>query len=126
MMTIRRKLLIGLLGGTLGCTLIAGIVMYLHVQDEANELFDYQLKLVAGSLPAQLSSQEKMPGTEDSEEDIVIQAWDRSGNLFYTSQPALSLPRSPEAGFRTVSARLLLTHRSHSAVVQPRTSVTRP
>jgi two-component system OmpR family sensor kinase len=104
MMTIRRKLLIGLLGGTLGCTLIAGIVMYLHVQDEANELFDYQLKQVAGSLPAQLSSHEKMPGTEDSEEDIVIQAWDRSGNLLYTSQPALSLPRSPEAGFRTVSA----------------------
>jgi two-component system OmpR family sensor kinase len=104
MRTIRQQLLIGLLSGTLACTLIAGAAMYLKVREEANELFDYQLKQVAGSLPAQFSPQSVQPRNDETEDDTVIQAWDRSGGVLYTSHPALSLPRYPAIGFKTVSA----------------------
>jgi two-component system OmpR family sensor kinase len=105
MRTIRQQLLIGLLCGTLVCTGIAGVAMYLTLRDEANELFDYQLKQVAASLPEQLSSPSNQPETREPEEQVVIQAWDSNGKEIYTSHPASSLMRFPEAGFKTVTTR---------------------
>lgn len=105
MKTIRLQLLIWLLGGMLACTLVAGVAMYAKVREEANELFDYQLKQVAGLLPAQGALQAQPAGAaEDPEEDIVVQVWGRDGTMIYVSHPALALPRYPENGFKTVSA----------------------
>lgn len=44
MRPLRQQLLIWLLGGMLMSTLLAGSVLYIQVHEEANELFDYQLK----------------------------------------------------------------------------------
>jgi two-component system OmpR family sensor kinase len=103
MTSIRRQLLIGLLGGMLVCTLIAGAAMYLELREEANELFDYQLKQLAASLPSQFVSPPTQTAAEDAEDDIVIQAWDRSGKLLYASQPEPPLPHYAEPGFKTIS-----------------------
>jgi two-component system OmpR family sensor kinase len=102
MKSIRQQLLIGLLCGTFACMLVAGAATYVKVREEANELFDTQLRQIALSLPAELPSEPNMPATEDPEDDFVIQAWDRNGKLLYSSQPAQQLPLPRDTGFKTV------------------------
>ena len=51
MNSIRQRLLLWLIVGMLISTGIAGLSMYWLAQDEANELFDYQIKQIALSLP---------------------------------------------------------------------------
>ena len=50
MTSIRRHLLVGLLGALLVAGLAAAAGVYLKAQDEANALFDYQLKQLALAL----------------------------------------------------------------------------
>ena len=76
MRTIRRQLLLWLLGGVLACTVLAGLAMYFKVREEASELFDYQLQEIAASLPAHISAARDEPGEHDPEQDIVVQVWD--------------------------------------------------
>lgn len=107
MRPLRQQLLIWLLGGMLASTLLAGAVLYLQVHEEANELFDYQLKQMAVSLPAQLTLPTPPPWGPDPEEDqdIVVQVWDRNGQQLYASNRNLALPRYPPTGFHTVTTR---------------------
>ena len=105
MKTIRHQLLVWLLGGMLASTLVAGAAMYAKVREEADELFDYQLRQIAVSLPASISSPSAALGETDPEEDFVVQVWNRRGDLIYASHPDLVLPRSPGAGFTTISGR---------------------
>ena len=102
MTTIRRQLLLWLLGGMLVCTLAAGLAMYLKVSEETSELFDYQLREVAASLPPSFSAAQPEPGEHDPEEDIVVQVWDGTGRRVYASHPGLALPRLQQEGFRTL------------------------
>jgi two-component system, OmpR family, sensor kinase len=97
--TIRRQLLLWLLGGVLACTLAAGLAMYLKVREETSELFDYQLREVAASLPPDFTAGARVPGEHEPEEDIVIQVWDRDGAQVYASHPRETLPRVPREGF---------------------------
>ncbi len=104
MRPLRQQLLIWLLGGMLVSTLLAGALLYLQVHEEANELFDYQLKQMAASLPAQLTLPTPPIWGPDPEEDqdIVMQVWDRNGRPLYASNRALALPRYLPNGFHTV------------------------
>lgn len=103
MRTIRRQLLIGLLGSALACTLVAGLALYAKVSEEANELFDYQLRQLASTLPAQ--ALKHTPGALDApEDDIVVEAWDAGGTLLYAQPASLLLPRAASAGFSSSSA----------------------
>lgn len=104
MKTIRRRLLVWLLGGMLVSTLVAGAATYAKVREEADELFDYQLRQIAVSLPAGVSPSAAL-GETDPEEDFVVQVWNRRGDLIYASRPDRVLPRNPGTGFTTVSAR---------------------
>jgi len=99
--TIRRQLLLWLLGGVLACTLAAGLAMYLKVREETSELFDYQLREIAASLPADFSATTREPGEHDPEQDIVVQVWDAAGARVYASHPSIALPRLAQEGFRT-------------------------
>ncbi len=105
MRTIRQQLLIGLLGGMLVSTLIAGFALYLKVREETSELFDYQLRQIAHSLPSQLPAQPNIGIAEDPEEDLIVQVWNEDGALLYASHPAHILPRFAATGFSTVAAR---------------------
>jgi two-component system OmpR family sensor kinase len=100
MTTIRRKLLIGLLGGALVCTALAGVAMYFRVLDEANHLFDEQLRQLAATVPTHGAPSR----AHGDEEDVVVQVWNRRGKLAYASAPSQMLPAAPGLGYGTVNA----------------------
>jgi two-component system, OmpR family, sensor kinase len=102
MRTIRSQLLLGLLGGTLACTLVAGGAIYFKVLEESNELFDYQLRQVATTLPAGQAGTLTRRQRGDPEEDVVIQVWDHAGRLTYASTAAHVLPVAERPGYATV------------------------
>ena len=83
MRTIRRQLLLWLLGGMLVCTFAAGLAMYLKVSEETSELFDYQLREIAASLPSDFSAAQPEPGEHDPEQYIMVQVWDSAGARVY-------------------------------------------
>jgi len=103
MRTIRSQLLLGLLGGTLACTLVAGGATYFKVLEESNELFDYQLRQVATTLPAGQAGTLTRRQHGDPEEDVVIQVWDHAGRLTYASTAAHVLPAAERPGYATVA-----------------------
>lgn len=103
MRTIRQQLLLWLFGGAFFCSIIAGGALFLKIREEASELFDAQLKQVAGSLPVPIAA-----GSNDNidggpEEKVVLQAWDSKGHSVYSSDPESILPLYPALGFKTVT-----------------------
>jgi two-component system OmpR family sensor kinase len=98
MRTIRQQLLVGLLGGALACTVLAGVAMYFKVLDEANLLFDEQLRQLAVTVPTHGAPAR----AHGDEEDIVVQVWDRRGKLAYVSAPSQPLPAVPAPGYGTI------------------------
>lgn len=103
MRTIRQQLLLWLFGGAFFCSAIAGGALFLKIREEANELFDAQLKQVAGSLPVPIAPQLSEQDDIVPEEKVVLQAWDKAGRLVYSSSPAAALPLYARLGFKTVS-----------------------
>lgn len=104
MKSIRQSLLLWLILGMLVAICIAGLNSYYLAQDEANELFDYQIKQVALSLHEQSRpTQIGVSADEDPEEDNVIQIWDAIGKPLFTSYPTRALPRYVTSGLHTVN-----------------------
>lgn len=104
MRSIRQSLLIWLILGMMVAICIAGLSSYYLAQDEANELFDYQIKQVALSLHGQSQPTEiAVAADEDPEEDNVIPIWDTLGKPLFTSYPTRALPRYVTSGLHTVN-----------------------
>lgn len=106
MTSIRRWLLGWLIFGLAAASGIAGFGIFHTAREEANELFDYELRTVALSLPSNLASalsaEQANPGFEGIADDrIVIEIWDRTGTLVYHSLKVPTLERYPE-GIRTI------------------------
>lgn len=99
MTTLRSQLLIGLLGGMLVSTLVAGVVTYERVNRAAAELSDYQLAQVAANLPLRIDSQPEPPDDGDPDNDILIQIWNEEGRLIYPVHPAVTLQMPQTLGF---------------------------
>ena len=105
MPSIRRQLLVWLLAGLLLAVIGAAIGTYLRARDEANALFDHQLKEMAASLtdapfagvPPTVASSAPDPDT------LVVQIWDRNGVQLFMSQPRRVLPQHAQLGFSTIS-----------------------
>ncbi|RZT10288.1 two-component system, OmpR family, sensor kinase [Duganella sp. CF402] len=98
MKTIRRQLLIGLLGATLVCVLGAGALLYRALRMETNELADLQLRQLA------VAPESGSPLAEDPEEEFVLQRWDDSSGrveVLHTSHGLRPLPRLAVSGFTT-------------------------
>jgi two-component system OmpR family sensor kinase len=104
MRTIRSQLLLGLLGGTLACTIVAGGAIYFKVLEESNELFDYQLRQVATTLPTTQAGSPARRQHGDPEEEVVIQVWDRNGHLVYISTATHVLPAAARSGYATLTS----------------------
>ena len=102
MTSLRQQLLIWLMGGVLLSIFVAGIGMYWLVQSEANDLFDYQIRQAAISLPAHGMPPEMLSYDDDVGENVDIQVWNWQGKLLFASYPARILPRFPGTGFSTV------------------------
>ena len=103
MRSIRQNLLLWLILGMLIAISMAGLSAYWLAQDEANELFDYQIKQVALSLhgsndlPMTLAAAD-----EDPDEDNVVQVWNTQGKLSFSSYPSRALPQYAMLGLHTV------------------------
>lgn len=103
MSSIRRTLLLWLSAGILLSILVAAALVYAQARDEANELFDYQMKQLAAALPGEAFAPVAPSRNEESEEDIVIQIWDTSGQRIYHSHQHSGLPPRAESGFSNVN-----------------------
>lgn len=106
MTSIRRWLLGWLIFGLAAASAVAGYAIFHTARDEASELFDYELRTVALSLPAKVESaiSAEQPSADSpgiADDRIVIEIWDRAGNITYQSLKAPSLDRYPE-GLRTI------------------------
>ena len=104
MKSIRRQLLVWLFGGLMVAVAAAAVGTYLRAREEANALFDYQLKEMAASLTgAPLNAVPGgLPGSDNGDDALVVQIWDRNGVQLYLSQPRRTLPQYAQLGFTTV------------------------
>lgn len=128
MNSIRERLLLWLIVGMLVSTGIAGLSIDWLAQDEVNELFDYQIKQIALSLPGHSQLPDIATEDEDPEEDNIIQVWNAQGKPLFSSYPSHALPRYAMSGLHTVtyqqqSWRLYNTQR-HGRYIQVAQSMT--
>ena len=101
--SIRSELLIWLLGGLLLAVAVAAVGTYFRAREEANALFDYQLKEMAASLSgAPFTAAPGIAGGESGDSALVVQIWDRNGVKLYLSQPQRELPQYAQLGFTTI------------------------
>ena len=104
--SIRRELLVWLLGGLALAIVGAAIGTYLRAREEANALFDYQLKEMAASLTDApfVAAPTSSSGIGSSGSDtLVVQIWDKSGVQLFLSQPRRELPQNAQLGFTTIA-----------------------
>ncbi|MBN3813997.1 ATP-binding protein [Paraburkholderia sp. Ac-20347] len=107
MNSIRRRLLGWLICGFAAASAIAGLAIFHTARNEASELFDYELRAVALSLPLNLrtghgAAQDQQPDMQGIADDrILIDIWDRDGAPIYHSTQDPPLPRNP-VGFHVI------------------------
>lgn len=108
MRSIQRTLLWWLAAGLVLGIAVATALIYGQARQEANALFDYQMKQVAAALPSQFSAPIAPPfdpggatGADllHADEDVVIHIWDGSGRSLYLSHSQPVLPPRAELGF---------------------------
>lgn len=106
MTSIRRWLLGWLIFGLAAASGVAGYGIFHTAREEAGELFDYELRTIALSLPSSLAGagdgEHLNPDLGDLADDrVVIEIWDNTGKLIYHSMRAPVFSRQPP-GFSTV------------------------
>lgn len=103
MKSIRNKLLLWLGLGLFSIILLAGVALYFQARGEANQIFDYQMRQIAASLPRQafspISPGQQFPELED---EIMMQISDSRGSVIYHSHARGAMPRQAELGFANV------------------------
>ncbi|SAK68568.1 sensor kinase [Caballeronia fortuita] len=112
MTSIRRWLLGWLIFGLGIACLIAGIGIFSTARLEAGELFDYELRTVALSLPGNITAEDVALGRNPelhgiADDRLVIDIWDPSGRLVYHSPHEPALPRFG-VGFQSVEREGIL------------------
>ena len=105
MNSIRRHLLVGLLGALIITGFVAAAGVYLKARDEANALFDYQLKQIALSLRDHAATALAVAGAgqDSAEQEVVIQIWGDTGLHLYHSHPGLPLLPQTPLGLTTIT-----------------------
>lgn len=103
MNSVRNKLLLWLGLGLFAIIVMAGVALYFQARGEANQIFDYQMRQIAASLPRQAFSPIS-PGQEfpELEDEIMMQIWDSRGTVIYHSHARSAMPRQAELGFANV------------------------
>ena len=101
MNSIRRKLLLTLIGAMTAVMLLGAVATYTAAREEANALFDYHLEQIALALRDQTfqGSTEALVGERNF--DFVIRVWDRQGVSTYSSRPHRVLPDIAKLGYAT-------------------------
>lgn len=106
-MSIRRRLVVWLLSSVLVAGLAAAVVTFLQAREQANTLFDYQLRQLALTLRDRAFSLQRFAEALGDEEagDFVIAVWGADGELLYRSH-ALEMPVPQATGFADVRTSL--------------------
>jgi two-component system, OmpR family, sensor kinase len=98
-MSIHRTLQLWLLAGVTLCTLATGWMTYRVMRDEANELFDRQLHQIVITLPHEFADASVTPPDAESEDDIVVQVWNKQNILRYVAPAGKHLPQATVSGY---------------------------
>ncbi len=112
MNSIRRTLLIWLSVGISLGIMAAAALIYTQAREQANALFDYQMRQLAASLPMsafgpldpQHAGDPSLSDPNQQQEDIVVEIWDKNGLQVYRSHQRTILPKRAEIGFSDVIA----------------------
>ncbi|WP_291987190.1 ATP-binding protein [Candidatus Accumulibacter sp. ACC007] len=104
MTSIRRQLLLALLSVITLTTLLGALATYRTARDEANAMFDYQLRQLALSFRDQVFQGGRPHDfTIDGDaQDFSIQVWRPDGTRLYLSHPRNELPDRTPLGFATI------------------------
>jgi len=107
-MSMRRRLLFWLLSTVLVAGLAATAVVFYQARQQANELFDYQLRQLAMTLRDRTFEPNGFAEALQSAEglDFVIDVWSPDGRLIYESHPGLVVPGPSQTGFADVKTQL--------------------
>ncbi len=106
MKSLRRTLVLTLLGAVIAVTLVGGAATYRQARDGIDQIFDYHLRQIALSLREQAWGRVAGEvGAAGEGFDFVIQIWDEDGRRLYLSRAGTGLPEVAELGFATVPAR---------------------
>jgi two-component system OmpR family sensor kinase len=106
MNSIKRQLLVGLLGLVLFAVFVGAAAVYRQARAELDDLFDYQLRQMALSMRDQIFGATVEPAGEPASEDFdfAIQVWGADGVRIYRSRPQTVLPDHALLGYETVDA----------------------
>jgi two-component system OmpR family sensor kinase len=100
--SIRRTLLVALLGAVLAVVLVAVLATYRIARQEIDTLLDYHLRQTALSVSGRaLGGSAGVPAGGD----LAIAIWDQTGVRLWLSRPEAGLPPAAELGFSTVQGR---------------------
>jgi len=107
MMSIRKNLLTWLLTGLLVAGLGTGIATYFKTLEEVGKVLDFELREITYSMrysssfiPDQLES---FGDTSRDDNDFIVQVWNTSGTLLYSSQPSINLPQASAQGLSIIT-----------------------
>lgn len=103
--SLRARLLLALLFLLACAAVVMGSLAYRNTLEQAEALFDYQLRQMALSLRDQ--GEVAAPGEQllsDERLDFVIQIWSRDGRVIYASQAHEMLPNRAQLGYADIRA----------------------
>ena len=102
--SIRRRLLVALLGALLAAGVVAAIATYASARGEVDTLLDEELRQIALSLRdhAQIDLQRLERASDDPAQRVLVQIWDPAFERPYSSRAIDPLPRLSAEGFATV------------------------
>ncbi len=103
MRTIRAQLLLGLIAGISVAIVLALLSTYLIARVQAGHAFDFHLQQIAETAPDHIHVGSS-PRVLDAEEFILLQIWDKDGNVLYASRSNMLVPRQHRKGFQDISA----------------------
>ena len=98
--SIRTTLVAWLAAGLAMSLIVAGILTYHRARDEANALFDLQLRQTAASIIGMPIAGDAPFSGVPGDEGLVVQIWDRRGVRIYRSRPATGEGRAHARGTR--------------------------
>jgi len=102
--SIRRRLLVALLGALLFAGIAGAAATFLSARGEVGRLLDEELRQVALSLRdhSRLDLARLESRTDDPDLRVLVQIWDPAFDRPYTSRVAAPLPRQKDEGFATL------------------------
>lgn len=103
--SIQRRLLASVLAVLVVGIAITGGIVYRQARDEANDLFDLQLRQIAQSIPVRLFGAIAPQALDrlGTGQNVVVRIWSGRGDLVYASHADIALPRPVQLGLTTVS-----------------------